>query len=236
MKQKPNKEQTKLSGDGVYQILKKRLSALKYRPGQSLQELEISTELNASRTPVRYAFSKLESEGLVEIIPRKGAFVKYLSVKDAIEMYQVTGVLEGLAARLATELVDLKDLEELENIHLNALKKNSSENIQEFIEHNTRFHRFVVKNSGNHRIEKMLDSIQVLRAMSRYYLFNQNFQIDESRIKEPLGEHLAVIEAMKKRDPEELAEVRMRAHITNAAHAALSFSPFKKEVSSFNRD
>ncbi len=48
-------------------------------------------------------------------------------------MYQVTGVLEGLAARLATELVDLKDLEELENIHLNALKKNSSENIQEFI-------------------------------------------------------------------------------------------------------
>ena len=133
MKQKPNKEQTKLSGDGVYQILKKRLSALKYRPGQSLQELEISTELNASRTPVRYAFSKLESEGLVEIIPRKGAFVKYLSVKDAIEMYQVTGVLEGLAARLATELVDLKDLEELENIHLNALKKNSSENIQEFI-------------------------------------------------------------------------------------------------------
>jgi len=45
----------------------------------------------------------------------------------------VTGVLEGLAARLATELVDLKDLEELENIHLNALKKNSSENIQEFI-------------------------------------------------------------------------------------------------------
>ena len=95
MNQINNKANTKLSGEEVYQLLTRKLAALEFKPGQSLTENEISSQLRVSRTLIRYAFSKLESDGLVELVPRKGCFVKILTVKDIIEIYQARGALEG---------------------------------------------------------------------------------------------------------------------------------------------
>jgi DNA-binding GntR family transcriptional regulator len=97
-------------GEVVYLSLKEWMIKGKLRPGQRLMYDYLSEELNVSQAPIKEAFLRLEKEGLVEIIPRRGTFVKYLTEKDIIEFYEIREVLEGLSARLACMKMEQSDL------------------------------------------------------------------------------------------------------------------------------
>jgi DNA-binding GntR family transcriptional regulator len=97
----------------MHSSLSKELSELR-QENEELKEVAIGKELGVSRTPVREAFRQLELEGLIQIIPNKGAYVTGITPKDVHDIYMIRSTLEGMCARLATENITKEQLEELE--------------------------------------------------------------------------------------------------------------------------
>ena len=103
----------------VFQKIREDILSGKYKEHEELKEVAIGTELGVSRTPVREAFRQLELEGLIQIIPNKGAYVTGITAKDVKDIYMIRSLLEGLCARMATEKITKEQLEEMEeNIYL----------------------------------------------------------------------------------------------------------------------
>ena len=89
----------------VFQKLREDILSGKYKEHEELKEVAIGEELGVSRTPVREAFRQLELEGLIRIVPNKGAYVTGITAKDVKDIYMIRSLLEGLCARLATEKI-----------------------------------------------------------------------------------------------------------------------------------
>jgi DNA-binding GntR family transcriptional regulator len=212
----------KFSSDEVYDLLKGELIKFEFRPGQLLSEKEIISKFKLSRTPVRNALSRMERDGIIEIIPRKGAFIKFLSIKDVVEIFQVRKALEGLAAYLAADHVVLEDLRVFEDYYLRAIQNSSDENPQEVSDFGIRFHEFIIHCADNQRIKDILKGLRVQLEISRIFFLHQNSRTEPSRTIQSIKEHLEIIEALKSRDGE-LAERRMKDHIANAEKHTLTF-------------
>lgn len=212
----------KLDSDEVYDLLKKELIKFEFRPGQLLSEKEIISKFKLSRTPVRNALSRMERDGIIEIIPRKGAFIKFLSIKDVIEIFQVRKALEGLAAYLAANHANLEDLKIFEDFYLKTLQNNRGENPQEISDFGIRFHEFIIHCADNRRIKDILQGLRVQLEISRIFFLHQDSKVEPSRTNQSIKEHLGIIDALKKRNAE-LAERRMKEHIVNAEKHTLTF-------------
>ena len=100
----------------VYSKIREDILNGKYKEHEELKEMAIGEELGVSRTPVREAFRQLELEGLIQIIPNKGAYVIGITMKDVQDIYMMRARLEGLCARWATEHITQEQMEELEEI------------------------------------------------------------------------------------------------------------------------
>ena len=92
----------------VFQKIREDILSGKYKEHEELKEVAIGEELGVSRTPVREAFRQLELEGLIQIIPNKGAYVTGITAKDVKDIYMIRSLLEGLCARMATEKITEK--------------------------------------------------------------------------------------------------------------------------------
>ena len=113
-----NSDQYSLRGK-VFHKLREDILNGKYKQNEELRESAIGDELGVSRTPVREAFRQLELEGLIKMIPNKGAYVTGITLKDVQDIYMMRSLLEGLCARWATEHITEEQLSEMEeNIYL----------------------------------------------------------------------------------------------------------------------
>ena len=143
-------------GESVYKSLKQWIITGKVRPGQRLMYDILSDTLKVSQAPIREAFLRLEKEGLVDIIPRGGTFVKHLSEQDIIEFYAIREVLEGLSARLACARMAEKDLVELraccDELELGMKEGNS----MKCLEADIKFHEKIVETSGYERLIEIM--------------------------------------------------------------------------------
>jgi DNA-binding GntR family transcriptional regulator len=216
------KKANRLSSDEVYNLIKGKLIKLDFRPGQLLSEKEIISRFNLTRSPFRKAILKMEKDGIVEIIPRKGVFFKFLSIKDVVEIFQVRKALEGLAARLASKNVDLEELAKFEKFYLDKLQNNQNENPQEVSHFGIRFHEFIINCSANHWIKDILEGLRAQLEICRIFFLHQDPKVQPSRTVQSVKEHLEIIEALKSGN-EELAEARMKDHIANAEKHTLTF-------------
>ena len=115
MSKKESTDRYSLRGQ-VYHKLREDILAGRYQDHEELREMAISEELGVSRTPVREAFRQLELEGLLTVIPNKGAYVNCITVKDVEDIYAMRGLLEGLCAKWATEHITAKQTEQLEEV------------------------------------------------------------------------------------------------------------------------
>ena len=115
---KINMDDYKPLRDLVFENLREAILKGDLNPGDRLMEVQLANKLGVSRTPVREAIRKLELEGLVIMLPRKGAYVADMSLKDIIEVLEIRASLEGLAAYLASERMSDEDIKKLEENNL----------------------------------------------------------------------------------------------------------------------
>ncbi len=204
---KINIDEYKPLRDIVFENLREAILSGNLTPGQRLMEVQLAETLGVSRTPVREAIRKLELEGLVVMIPRKGAYVADMSIKDIVEVLEIRASLEGLAAYLATERMTNEDIKNLEKIS-KQIKKNSS--VDEFLKKDVEFHEYIFKATNNKRLHQLINSL-----WEQVYRFRVSYISDEESIDNIINEHKLILKAIKNRDSY-LAEKYAKEHIEKA--------------------
>lgn len=180
-----------------------------YKANDELKEKNIGDELGVSRTPVREALRQLELEGLVHIIPNKGAFVEGVSLQDIKDIYEIRALLEGLCARWAAERITQEQVEELEETVFLSDFHFSKENWDQILELDNRFHEIVYEACASKELTRVLrDYHHYLQRIRRITLEEKN------RAQDSINEHRAIAEALKARDAK-TAEKCARLHIRN---------------------
>ena len=128
----------------------------KYKEHEELKEVAIGEELGVSRTPVREAFRQLELEGLIQIIPNKGAYVTGITAKDVQDIYMIRSLLEGLCAKWATEYITEEQLEELEeNVYLTDFHAEKG-HLDQMAELDNRFHHILYEACNSKQLARLL--------------------------------------------------------------------------------
>ena len=120
----------------VFQTIRENILKGKYQADEELREAALGKELGVSRTPVREALRQLELEGLVKIIPNRGAYVIGISEKDVHDIYLIRSELEGLCVRMAAEHISSEKIEELEEALILSeyhLEKDNMEQLTELV-------------------------------------------------------------------------------------------------------
>ena len=194
----------------VFSRLREDILNGKYDEGVELREIAIGEELGVSRTPVREAFRQLELEGLIKIIPNKGAYVVGISDKDVRDIYILRSRLEGLAARWAVDHITEEQMEEMEeNVYLAKFHTEKGHNEQIF-ELDNRFHELLYEASGSKILEHQLKDYHQYVLRIRKKTLASAKRGTQSNL-----EHEAILEAIKNKNAED-AERLAHEHMINA--------------------
>lgn len=177
------------------------------KPGERLVEPKLSEQLGISRTPIREALRNLESEGFIEIIPRRGAVVTQITDKDVDEIFIIKMRLESLAARLATERLTNADIEKMKDLALRV--RESTSKVGHKVNWNSEFHEVFIQNCGNDRLIKILAGLQQQFKRATVFSFSET-----GRTIEVAEEHQNIISAFESRD-KDMAEKLVENHIRN---------------------
>ncbi len=191
--------------EAVYRHLKDLLLSGRFAPGERLSEPLLAQDLGVSRTPVREALMRLAEEGLVELVPGKGARVKAFTPEEVEEVYGVRALLEGEAAREAALRVTPWELAELSRM-LRAIDEAPREDYPEQMRRDLEFHRALVRLSGNRTLYRLYEDLLATLALARSAL--PTLSQDEATRRE----HRAILEALSRRDPEG-ARRAVEAHV-----------------------
>ena len=195
------------TSDGVYTQLKDKILHLELPPGSSISEIETAEQYNISRTPVREALRQLELEGLVNIVPNKGAYVTGISQKDTRDIYVIRSYLEGLAARWACERITEEEIENLEEIVYLSEFHAKKNHYEQLVELDNKFHESIYRASGSKILEHELTTFHHYLERIRKESLKR-----EERAQQSNEEHTSILEAIKTRDGD-LAEKLAHEHI-----------------------
>jgi len=196
--------------DRVYEALKTAISAIDvYADDVSpkLDERRLAEELGVSRTPIREALTRLEQEGLVQNIPRRGAFVVRKTKKEILEMVCVWSALEGMAARMATVRASDEEIAGLRKMFATFKdSEGATAHIDEYSEKNIMFHQAIIRLSRCDLLVQIAESLFVHIQSIRSRTIRERERVSDSII-----DHMHIIEALEQRDGD-LAERYVREH------------------------
>jgi len=193
----------------VFHKLRNAILSGEYKEREELKEVAIGEELGVSRTPVREAFRQLELEGLIQIIPNKGAFVTGITAKDVKDIYMIRSKLEGLCARWATEHITKEQMEEMEeNVYLAEFHAKKG-HMEQMAELDNRFHDILYEACDS----KMLEHL--LKDYHNYVLRVRRKTLATNRATVSNNEHRRIMEAIRDKDAD-LAEKSANEHMINA--------------------
>ena len=187
-------------GGRVFQRIREDILNGKYQEHDELREAALGKELGVSRTPVREALRQLELEGLVTIIPNRGAYVTGISQKDIWDIYRLRSLLEGLCARWAVEHITEEQLDELEEVILLSefqLKKGSGFSAEQVTSLDGRFHAVLYEASGSRILSHVLTDFHNYVQAAR-----KSSVISEERARKSIREHKQILRAIRDRDAE----------------------------------
>jgi DNA-binding GntR family transcriptional regulator len=191
----------------AYSILKNLIIERKLLPGQKIPQEKLARDLGISRTPLISALKFLEQEKLVESVPRRGFFVRLFSKEEMVSIFELREVLEGLAARRAASKITESQIIKLNNFFQHFAKQKNISNYKGYASEDRRFHNFVINIGAKEFLKSILLTTNIIS-------FSYQVLDPEGLVRPPnetIIEHLAVIEAIKKRDSQ-AAEDLMRQH------------------------
>jgi len=194
----------------VFNKLREDILRGRYAEHEELKEVAIGEEMGVSRTPVREAFRQLELEGLIQIIPNKGAYVIGITQQDVKDIYVIRSLLEGLCARWATEHITEEQMSEMEeNVYLAEFYAQKN-HLEQLVELDNRFHEIMYEACDSKILEHHLKDLHqyVLRVRKKTLA-------KADRVHRSNEEHKNIMEAIKAGDGE-LAEKLANQHMVNA--------------------
>jgi DNA-binding GntR family transcriptional regulator len=187
--------------------LREEILSARLAPGAELGEVALARSLGISRGPLREALGQLAAEGLVTIVPRRGAVVKRLTRQEFIDAYEVREALESLAIKLAVPRLSVADKAELHRMCEQMERAATPGDWDRFFEFNRQFHARLVRASGNSKLEEVHS--QLVAQMGR--LMRQSVQL-RGGFERSAAEHRAILAAVDAGDPERAAEL-LEEHI-----------------------
>ncbi|AEY64319.1 GntR family transcriptional regulator [Clostridium sp. BNL1100] len=206
----------------IFNSLREAIIIGELRPGERLMEVQLAEKMGVSRTPVREAIRKLELEGLVDMIPRKGAHVAELSIKDIMDVLEVRASLDGLATSLAAERITDDELKELKHINGQFASYIEKENLNGSIKKDVEFHDIIYKASRN---DKLISIINNLR--EQVQRFRVIYLKEYNNSKNLIKEHNDIYEAVSSRSMENARNIA-KTHIMNQESTILSSLKMQK--------
>ncbi len=215
--------------DVVVESIRQAIISGQFPPGMRLMELQLAEEMGVSRTPVREAIRKMELEGLVVMIPRRGAYVADISIKDINEVYEVRTALDVLSAGLAAERIDKSEIQEMRELLAEEAALVEARDYPKIIDNDTAFHDVIYRASGNTRcmniISNLREQITAIRGRSMPY---------PGRVEIMLKEHRAIFDAIAAGKVEKAQEA-VRTHMENAEQTLLKVIKEQKLMPSENK-
>lgn len=202
-------EQYKPLRDIVFETLRKAILDGDLKPGERVMEVQLAEKLGVSRTPVREAIRKLELEGLLEMIPRKGAYVADVSIKDVLNVLEVRASLEGLAASLAAERITEGEIASLRKSAEEFETMNKNNDRDGMVQKDTEFHSVLLNAARNDKLLSIVESLSDYVQRFRLIYFTEY-----SDAKNIMDDHRAILEAINERDGEKANRVA-QDHIEN---------------------
>jgi DNA-binding GntR family transcriptional regulator len=191
----------------VAQRLRQMLVEGRIRPGAKLNERELCEVLEVSRTPLREAIKLLAAEGLVDLLPNRGAVAVKLTEADVLDTFEVLAMLEGMSGELAAKRITDEELAEVRALHYEMLACFSRRDLSGYYRLNARIHTAINEAAANPVLSNTYRSINA-RVQSLRFRTNQN----ETKWKHAVEEHEQMIDALAKRDSAAMRKVLV-AHV-----------------------
>ena len=179
-------------------------------PGSQLRQADLAEKMRISRTPLREALMKLEQEGLIAVLPRRGFRVVDLKLEEAIELYELREMLDGLAARLAAQRAGDDVLKTLSDFVGKMDACVQRQDAHGWLIHHGAFHEEIFKASRNRRLIGLMANIRL--SIQRFHPVLLNTQ---DRLRKAFREHELIFRAIRSHDPD-TAERLARLHIASA--------------------
>lgn len=202
--------------DVVFQTLRQAILKGELQPGERLMEIKLAERLGVSRTPIREAIRKLELEGLVVMIPRKGAAVANITEKDTKDVLEVRRTLEMFAVEVACERITEEQLAELKKAAKAFEASKGSMDLIRIAETDMNFHEIIYQATHNERLVQMLNNLR-----ENMYRYRIEYLKDSNYYDSLVREHQEILEAIETKNKKR-AGICMRDHIDNQQLAVIS--------------
>lgn len=202
--------------DVVFKTLRRAILTGELKPGERLMELHLADKLGVSRTPIREAIRKLELEGLVTMIPRKGAEVSQLTEKNLNDVLEIRRALDSLCAELACERISEEGIRVLGAAYDKFVQAAKTKDVSTCAQADVDFHNIIVKATGNRRLVQLINNLS--EAMYRYRF---EYLKDTSNYERLMEEHRIIYESICRRD-KETASAASNMHIDNQERAIIN--------------
>ena len=209
--------------DVVFNTLRRAILRGELKPGERLMEIQLANKLGVSRTPIREAIRKLELEGLVLMIPRKGAEGAEITEKNLRDVLEVRCALEELAVQLACERIDKRGIKELHTAADRFRDVLGSDDITQIAQADEAFHDVIFTATDNERLIQLLNNLR-----EQMYRYRIEYLKKKECYPQLLGEHEAIISAIERHDKEKATRITGQ-HINNQVDTVLGTLKHKVE-------
>lgn len=193
--------------DNIAEALEERIFNGTYPNGERLDEVRLAEQFGVSRTPLREAFQRLALSGLVELIPRRGAFVRQPGPIELMEMFEVMAELEAICGRLAARRISEEALAELRMANDKCSAAVAANDIDRYYSENERFHRVIYRQSGNGFLEQ-----EAAKLHKRLKPFRRQQLRFRGRMGQSMSEHEGIVAALSAGDAERAGQL-LREHV-----------------------
>lgn len=215
--------------DVVFNTLRQAILTGELKPGERLMEIHLANRLGVSRTPIREAIRKLELEGLVTMIPRRGAEVAQITEKSLKDVLEVRRALDALSVELACDRIEEEELAALSRACSAFAEATKTKDPKKIAQADVALHDIIIKATDNSRLIQLVNNLS-----EQMYRYRFEYIKDESTHAQLIEEHRIIFESIRRNDKETAAKTA-RLHIDNQESSIMKQIRLERTKNSIGR-